>query len=407
MRKQLTQSLLAAIVTVAGFSNFTSAQATQPIQNVQPTAAPTRMTPQWVQPGMRITYFGTRATLELTSSQIRADTHGVFPLPDGRRVSEADLARLGQATITEFTIVAVEGEHVAMDIRTFSWNVADGRIALVGASSMMATETGSQWFVHPETLHKMWQQNSGGTGISRADVNLRGTNYSTFQFETATPDSFVTYTYDAQSGVLLHVNTAAPSQNSPRTPYETKPARSVDLSTFRFLEARSTARPWAGENLSPTLQAGQTFDYAGEVIVDQKGMSRDTVMVNATLRIDDLKQTWCKYNLVAQYAMNKNVTPTRESSNRMSGAGSIGGPILPPAGLHKLEVGMKLDEDRNSKLKTYVGIKSDTSVTIVEEAPGLRTETTYDLATGVMTAWLSVTETPHSITTYMMYLKKE
>jgi len=321
--------------------------------------------PEWIQPGMRLTYLATDAT--------------VPDNPTGK-----GSAGMGYVQID---VVAVGPKSVTLNSRTHL--LPDGR---EGTATILMSQAGigglpastADFWVHPDALAaaklETTKDGDSSTTVARVIHPANGQDYQATCVDWKKGKATISFVWDNLSGVLLFHSSNTPVAG---------PAKVIVHKSFKG--ARRLELPWANSPMPSWLRTVKRMEFEGVITTTYPGVP-PVKMPNA-MRYDfgERGANWTSLKITNVPGSLQDLdagTPGQPRSEMTvcTGPGMIGGVWIPPVGLATLTTGQVLDKDPLTKVTTtvtHVGpIGERNMVVITEENPIQRIEYHYDARSG-------------------------
>ena len=350
--------------------------------------------PAWVQPGMRLTWYGAAASVAQSSYTYVEDPAGTWEDPaTGKRYSRTDqtgddMPTAAGEAYTETDVIAVEGTDVVLVNNMYSIDLLAQQFVLnpLGGGRMPGAVVDGAW-VNPVALQSVLATGYEGFQILRGDYVLGDNTYAAISFVSNGAGAYQASTFDTDSGVLLRTNTSTEGAGSPVHGPLDNPQGHVQLSNTRLVGVRQ--RSLAGLNapvpwwVAPGGQLVYTGSYTATNPLDPSS-GPWVFPMETTVSFNEVGGTWASFS-------SHTVTDlggTQQPSDGTSVTGPNGLYWYDPDSLASMYVGELLDEDPVTGARTSVESvgpgAADTVVTIVAAANGVTVRTGYDMDSGVL-----------------------
>ncbi len=299
--------------------------------------------PQWVGPGVRITYHTT--------------------------------VKSGQG-FTQVNVVALSRQMAVLSVRSY------GLASLTGPPVLLATwgavgpagAAGDFW-ANPAILRRAVGMEGQGTTVVRMPYQIQQRTYQAIRIQYESQRARHVYVYDEPSGVLLR------GLSSLKRGGELQP---VYHSEYRG--TRTVQIPWARDAVPNWLATVRRLQYSGSHAVTLPGSPVIPLSLSATAQIANRGINWLQYHLTMQIGGVQGAPPQVSQVEAVSGYAQIGGLFVSPAGLAKLRQGQTIDRDPFTQVTATVAGAGQGLVTLSEVGPGQRTDFSYNARTGMLTA---------------------
>lgn len=224
-------------------------------------------------------------------------------------------------------------------------------------------------------------QDIAGLLVLRGPYDVNGTRYSAVSFVSNAGTADTSYTYDAQTGILLAATTSTAGATSPfRAPGENAPVGNTQLTVTRFLGMRQRNLPGTGAATPAWVANGATIQFGGVYRwanpVDPSSGAVQYPM-QFTVSFGQGGRTWLPYQArsVIQGFLG-------EQPAQAGVAGSTGRYWWDPTALAAMQPGQVLDQDLLTGQRVVVASvgpgRGGTIVTIDDSLPGAYQRSAYD-----------------------------
>ena len=325
--------------------------------------------PDWVQPGVRMTYDTSSATI--------AEEPG-------------EQGNSGAGYI-QVDVIALSDAQVALNLRTFSRPIGAGAVPGKLASYVGPAGAGCDFYVNPEALKRAPQMHAEGFFAFRSQYPAAGKQFDAIHLSYTVGGTQKTRVYDSKSGVLLHWGSSTEGG-------ATRSLGSSDLRSIRTLQL-----PWAGAPLTQSFKQLNGLRYTGRHTSNlQPGFAPQGALLSE-LRVQARGANWLQLKHHYEIgALARNTPPIVDDTVLIAGAAQLGGVYIPPKGLQGLAEGQLLDRDPVTGFETRVaeiggGPGGGRAVTIEERSPSYSTAWTYDAATGWLLAQHTAVDAVHMV----------
>ena len=350
--------------------------------------------PAWVQPGMRLTWYGAAASVAQSSYTYVEDPAGTWEDPTTgkryRRTDESgeDMPTAAGEAYTETDVVAVEGSDVVLVNTMYSIDLLARQLVLqpLGGGRTPGTVVDGAW-VNPAALQSVLATGYDGYQILRGPYVLDGNSYDAVSFVASGSGSYQASTFDSASGVLLRTNTSTEGAGSPvHGPFD-DPQGNVQLSNTRLVGVRQRSLPGMGAAPPPWVAPGVQLVYSGTYTATNPLDPTSGPWVypmETAVTLGDVGSTWASFS-------SRTVVDVG-GSQQPSDASSVTGPTglywYDPVALGSMVAGDVLDEDPVTGARTFVESVSPggsgTVVSLVTEMNGVTVRLGYDVGSGVL-----------------------
>ncbi len=350
--------------------------------------------PDWVTPGMRLTWYGAAASVAQSYYTYVEDENGGWEDPvTGKRYRRTDesgeeMPTAAGEAYTETDVIAIEGTDVVLVNTMYSIDLLARRFVLTplgGGRSPGALVDGA--WVNPQLLQQVLATGYEGYQILRGDYVLGDTTYAAISFVSTAPGSYQASTFDTVSGALLRTNTSTEGAGSPVHGPLDDPQGNVQLSNTRLVGVRQRSLPGSTAPVPWWVAPGGRLVYSGSYTATNPldpSSGPWVFPMEATVTFDEVGSTWA--TVTSTTVTDLDGSP--QTSEGRTATGPTGLYWYDPSSLGAMAPGDVLDEDPITGARTTVetaGAGPDGSaVTIVTVSDGVTIRTAYDVATGVL-----------------------
>ena len=350
--------------------------------------------PDWVQPGMRLTWYGAAASVAQSSYTYVEDENGTWEDPATgkryRRTDESgeDMPTAAGEAYTEPDVIAVEGSDVVLVNTMYSIDLLARQLTLnpLGGGRSPGALVDGAW-VNPALLQSVLATGYDGYQILRGGYTLGDSTYAAISFVSTGTGSYQASTFDTASGLLLRTNTSTEGAASPIHGPLDDPQGNVQLSNTRLVGVRQRSLPGMSAPVpwwvAPGGQLAYTGSYTATNPLDPTA-GPWVFPMTSTVTFGDVGGTWAT---VASHTVT-DLGGSPQVSDGTSATGPTGPYWYDPASLATMTPGDLLDEDPVTGARISVesaGSGSDGSVvTTVTEMNGVTVRAGYDMRTGVL-----------------------
>jgi hypothetical protein len=355
--------------------------------------------PDWVKPGMRVTYFSASATIP------RGDIAGLVQDTEGRWIDPAT----GQPYRVEYNrgsygdgynqldVVSLNEDAVAYTLRAYGNDLMGGPVRqLSSTAGITLPGAAADWWMNPRVLDQT-ADNLRGPGVKSARIayKLDDEQYNAVWISTKTAGGYTSSVIDLSSGLTLHYSSSYTSRPDGVTNLDgssIKVGGGTNLGMTTFKGMRQLTAPWIGMPMPKSLEGVRQMVYEGEmamtmmgntlskpmrVVYDFTGRGKDFIAIKRTTRID-----------------MQNGMPQEDVVNTtLSGSHQLLPMAIPPRALAQLRNGQVIDKDPFTKVNTFVSFigqdpSGDEVVTLTEyiDEKATRMDYVYQLNSGILSA---------------------
>jgi len=355
--------------------------------------------PDWVKPGLRVTFFATSATIP------RGDIAGVVQDTDGKWVDpntgqaysvEHNRSSYGEG-YNQLDVVSLSDDAVAFTLRAYGNDLMGGPVRqLNSTASITLPGAAADWWMNPVVLDQTVDK-LNGPGIKAARIPYKSADkqYNAVWISTKTAGGYMSNVIDLDSGLTLRYSssyTSRPDGVSNIGGVPTQVGGGTNLGTTTFMGMRELKAPWIGMPMPKSLNGVRQLAYEGQtamtmmgntvsmpmrVIVDITGRGPDFIAAKRTTRID----------------MQNGMPQQDIVSAALSGSHQLLPIAIPPRALARLRNGQVIDKDPFTKINTFVSFigrdqTGNEVVTLTEyiDENAMRMDYVYESNSGILTA---------------------
>lgn len=362
--------------------------------------------PEWVAPGTRVTFYAAGASIANASKQWQKDPNGAWEDPaTGERWGRTDTPTASGEGVFQADVVGVDGTSVGLQWVLYGYDRFAER--LYGGLTGGATDPGAaaeEIWVHPELLHRLPETDAGELKILRGEYDLEGVTYDAIAVANLDPTAYSSWIYDTDTGLLLSGTTRTQGRAAPVYAEGEDPLpANTQITLIRFLGVRQ--RDAAGLETAPPewAQPGAALEFSGSwIFVNPYDPMGPPAVYPAWLGVgfESGGPSWLEYGteMLVDFAGLPDVTAA-------TGVAAGAGPYwIDPATLSFAQEGQVIDEDPiTGEVVTVEWIgpgPAGDAVTIASQLPGISSQATYDVGTGVLLG-VERTEESSGITTQL------
>ncbi len=368
--------------------------------------------PDWIQPGMRITYFTSVAQINDAAGSVGMveDPNGNITDSSGRHYRHGSAVGLGTggAGWDCVEVLAVEPGIIVLEMRQFSnTNGMQGPVTPLTSTTLFAHPSGCDFFLHPRLLAQLPQQTGNGVNLIKGQMQHRGRNYNMVLTSVEIPNSRTSSVYDLASGVQISHNESSQfdggvAYKQSGDTYDPQRNTSRMLANNQFIDAKQIAKPWKTMQIPGWARTVKKLRYQGQRIdsgTPEMGLGRLVTNISIEYETIYVGQTFTAYRTKNTQQMEN--MPAMEPMVGMSacGPGALMGLWMDPAALATLKTGQLVDNDTNVGVKfgcEFAGPGNDGKPVVVLAMGNelYKSTTTYDATTGRVLAAAKIEKSP-------------
>lgn len=349
--------------------------------------------PDWVRPGLRLTYDLITGGVNRTADQLKwnPETHqwDQANINRGYDTSGNYNGEYSSHGLVQATVAGLDGQGVALSQPFFLLNPNQRTpVLMAGANTdmLVATDTGGDLWMHPQKQAQMLRQPPAGILVQSTTWRGDGQNWAatTFLSQGASGKTFAAY--DQASGKLLYLSRITrepPGEGRIRDPRSPTKGNPVSFATIlKYVASRQMNIPWMNDPLPEWAQQFQVLLYQGRQVVQFPGAADTRGQALAqNLQVQKRGRNWLllQSNGQAQWQQSSGPGP-----KVVTGPGLLYPLIIPPAGLARLRPGQEIDRDPLTGFTTHVAGADAQTVTLQVDGPDRSMMFVYQRAQGVM-----------------------
>src|SRR5262245_5440862 len=164
------------------------------------------MTSSVLQPGMRLVWFGSSASIPGERSQIVPDPNGEWVnRRTGQRYRQFDTPSASGAGYTVGDVLAADGNGILSWITSLLLHTDQNNVtSFIDANGgLTRTQHIGDFYVSPAQLAAFTDRNEDGMRVLRMPYQLGGRTYRALRFQLQVGDGWSQHTYDLDTGLLL------------------------------------------------------------------------------------------------------------------------------------------------------------------------------------------------------------
>lgn len=354
--------------------------------------------PDWIAPGLRLTYYTMSGSLPNGPHEYTLDPEGRWEDKHGNRYTRSDLHAGGSNGLFQFNVVGMDQQRVALQMLFYLYeglSTAEPSQRLE-TGYIASTSTGGDLWLHPEALKTLVQKYGNqpppragqqGMWVSSIRKTIDQATYNAALIALmAESGSRRVWIYDLASGILLYSSDI--SQIGAKVVQDARVSPGGSMVKFTtFKGSRALPLPWSREPVPAWLGRASTFRYSGTFQVTVPGSPGTPFPVNVGIQVTERGPDWLKFE-----ASFNNQAPGVESelTTRVHGNNMLCGSWIPPTALGLLQAGQVLDTDHFTHVTTQVGSANQQYVTLVANSPRQQIQYTYRRSDGLLVKTLLV-----------------
>ena len=348
--------------------------------------------PDWVRPGLRLTYHLLTGTVSGAVNGWVLDDDGNITDRHGNRYSTERQGHASQGFV-EATVAGMDAQVVALS-EPFYLLSPDGTMPLLKSHTDMVVtaDTGGDFWMHPRKQAMMVREHpwvgmpQPGQMVARTRTWRSGNQtWNATAVISVGAEGRTFWVYDQATGRLLYLSRIARGGPDVRDPSQTLPD-SISSATFlHFVGARQLNLPWLNSAVPPAMHQLQGLSYQGRMSVQFPGAAPGGTALSQQLKVAKRGRDW----LLFQARSQTQGLPSVGQSNSVTGLGCLPPLIIPPSALDRLRPGQEIDRDAHTGFTVRVAAADPQSVTLQADGPLQSLRFVFERAQGVMLHSLS------------------
>lgn len=348
--------------------------------------------PDWIKPGLRLTYYTMSGTLPNGPHEYKADRNGNWVDKQGNRYVRKDVPATGSNGLFQFNVVAMDQQRSAIQMLFYLYeglNTAEPQQKLE-TGYVASSSTGGDLWIHPEGLKTLVQKHSGqpapgpgqqGIWVSTTQKTIDQATYNAVIIAMVSQSgSKKVWFYDSASGVLLYSSEIAVVNPVNIKKQQLNPDGSVVKFTT-FKGSRMLQLPWMGQPGPNWLARASNFQYNGTFQVTVPGSPATPFPVNLGIVVKERGPDWLRFDVTFN---NQAPGVKSELTSRVSGNSMLCGSWIPSSALGVLQTGQVLDTDSFTHVTTQVGYADAQYLMLVANSPRQQIQYTYRRHDGLL-----------------------
>ena len=348
--------------------------------------------PNWIVPGLRLTYYMISGFLPYGPHAYTPDPKGGWEDQHGNRYTQHELEGTGSHGLLQFNVVAMDPQQVAVQTLFYLYegmNTSEPLQRLETGYVGQAGNGGDLW-LHPEALKALLQKygnrppprrGQSGMWVNATQRQIEQVTYNAVLIAlVAESGSRKVWIYDLASGVLLYSSEIAKAGMTVVKGAQVHPGGAMTRSTT-FKGSRTLSVPWAAQAPPSWLGQARTFRYRGSFQVNVPGTPATPFAIHAAATVTARGADWVKFDISTG---GQAPGITSELTTRVSGNHMFCGSWIPPTAMGSLQAGQLLDTDAFTHVTTQVSSADAQYVTLVHNNPRQQIQYTYRRQDGLL-----------------------
>jgi hypothetical protein len=318
--------------------------------------------PDWIKPGLRLTYYTMASQMPKGPQEYKLDQHGRWVDKEGNRYSRENTVTRGSHGYTQFDIVGLDEQYAGVQMKFF---VFDGMSTnnpreCLDVGDLANASTGGELWIHPDRLAQIaaekrnqlpYNTDSTGFWVTQTQHKIDQATYNVVQIIAVTPDVRGVWMYDMASGILLYSSNVKTSSEEKAATGETLNDGESTMTFTEFRQSRQLNLPWMNAAPPAWVQSFNSMEYRGNFLVEGTGIAPTPIPLTmsgkaSTRRADFLRMVF------RMQASGPGQMPM--AAPKVYGSCMIGGLWIPPTAMNTLQPGQVIDEDPRTQIVTRV-----------------------------------------------------
>jgi hypothetical protein len=300
-----------------------------------------------------------------------------------------DMATASGDGVSQIDVLAVEGSDIVFTQNLYAIDRTSNPVAFMppvaSGGKVPGVAVDGTW-INPMLLAQLQEYNSAGLLVLRGDYRVNGGTYKAISFANTSPEAYMQYTYDTETGLLLSATTRTKGATSPVAAQgEAPPTGNTQLTITRFAGYRFRTLPgvdgakpgWVG-NSSQLYYTGNSWQTNP---LDPTSMTANYPM-ELSVTFGPGGANWAPFTMRTQSQM-----PGSQPTESNGVSGPTGLFWVAPQALGSVSPQQVLDQDPVTGETVQVASIDSGVVTLVSRLPGVETTTQYNQATGVLVGY--------------------
>lgn len=356
-----------------------------------------RALPEFLRPGLRISYSGGSSIVAGVGSKLipAKDGKGRWVDPvTGKSYNEEDTKNSGGVGITQIDILYADEKVIVADVRNYLMvDLQKKLVSLSGATGITGTagSLGDYW-LNPATLARLEEGRTGQGRVTRLRYTADGREYDAVGIENDLANGYSHKIYDRVTGLLLSDSNATAGDSvstiNPVTGQTGKGKGSTVISHARFIGTRQVDLPWAKEPPPQWAAArGQRLELSGGYTAVLPSGPLPGFPMSLTFEVDQPVGPAVVVKMTTRQGIGDNLPVQESTVARCFSAAGRGCLWLSPRVAQQLKPNTVIDEDAVVQYRTtYMGTQNGMAI-VVEQGPLDVSQYGYDLRSGML-VWL-------------------
>lgn len=360
--------------------------------------------PEWVKPGVRVTFYSASASVPENYYDLIEDSNGGWEDPTtGKRYRKDEAVGSGGEGFMQLDVVAVGKTGVALQggMYLITQRGEPNTLLKFHANGFTACASGpADYWVHPKLLAGATEFHTPQFFMLKGNYDLFGTAVPSLCIVTRKPDFYSSQAFDLKSGLLVASTVSSQGKVAGvRLPGEDPPRGNKSITVTRLINVRQMKLPGLdGANPDWAMRV-KRMRYVGQVTIAVPGAVTVQGPAQVVATFGERGTSWAHYTTDLQF--NIGGLPQQVPGDGI--ASPMGGFWIDPAAYRDVKPDQVLDDDPITHIRTRVSRVQAGRISVVVEGPGVGTESIYDATNGMLLAF-SITR-PTAYQTFQFQLQ--
>lgn len=359
--------------------------------------------PDWMKPGMRVSWYMSSASIPGARAVLTPDPEGNWVDPQGNRFSSQNTASSSGQGILQSTITNMGRDSCTSAAKNWLLDPTSNSCTSIGSMAVVVNfNEGSEMWQSPAKLATLRDVPTGDVRIMHMDYPLDGRTYHAVRIQTKVQGGWTQNTYDTATGLLIVGSTAlqgGPVQVAGPNGTATTSDGVMNLSYTKFVGVREVKVPWMNSEAPQQVRGLRQISFKGVQANEVQNAGGVKWPMTMDWTINRFDPTLCLARVAISIDYGNGAPNQPGVSDRAIPVSEV---WIDPQILQQLRPNQVLDEDPVTKSRLWVanvqnGQISIGSQTATETAIGI-----YDLRTGLVAGGMLQTKNGIGTTTIQL-----
>jgi len=183
---------------------------------------------------------------------------------------------------------------------------------------------GDIW-VNPDVLKQLKSRSGGGVRIASLPYKVLNGTKPAVWVHTTTANGYTLYTFDEETGVLLHYSASTGGQASPVIGQdEASNTANTTLVTTTIVAQRVITLPWAHDPPPDAAESIRSLQYSGTVTTFKPGSPAIGIPASLSLSRTASGSGWQKFSGQSTLGGGNGIPPTSSPTELLAGPSTLG-----------------------------------------------------------------------------------